>query len=247
MAEVLIVPAAGPGSRLGSDGPKLLAPVGGRAMIDWILDLYRQRVERAIVVVHPSAESAVRAHLAPCDPPVELAFQEQPTGMLDAILAPAASLDADELTAAWVTWCDQVAMLPETIDAVAEAARNEPEAAVVLPTMRRSKPYIHIERADDGAITGVLHAREGDTMPPVGESDMGLFRLSARAYLELLPEFSRHVAPGAGTGERNFLPFLAWLRGRAPTVSVAGHHDIEALGVNTAEDRQRIEEHWARG
>ncbi len=243
MGEVLIIPAAGAGSRLGGDVPKLLAEVGGRPMIDWTLDLHRERVERVIVVIHPSAEALVRAHLGDS---VEIAFQRERTGMLDAILAPAASLDPETLSGVWVTWCDQVAMTKATVDAVDAAAQAQPEAAVAIATLRRKQPYIHIERDSEGAISHVRHAREGDTMPSEGESDMGLFRLSAAGYLHWLPEFAEHVTAAAGTGERNFLPFLAWLRGRAKTVSVSGHHDIEALGVNTPDDRRRIEEYWAR-
>ena len=138
-------------------------------------------------------------------------------------------------------------MLPETIASIAASCDSSPEAAVVMPTIERTSPYVHLERDPDGRIQHILHAREGDDMPERGESDMGLFRLSAHAYRELLPEFSNHVVEATETGERNFLPFLAWLRGRAVTRSVAGHDDMEAQGVNTPEDRQRIEEHWARG
>lgn len=244
MSEVLIVPAAGAGSRLGGDRPKLLAEVGGRAMIDWVLDLHRERVERVIVVIHPSAENSVRAHLGSA---VEIAFQAERTGMLDAILAPAGLLDAHTLSGVWVTWCDQVAMTRATTDDLAAAAQAEPDAAVAIATLRRTDPYIHFERDAAGAITNVLQAREGDVMPPEGESDMGLFRLSAAGYLHWLPEFAAHVTNATGTGERNFLPFIPWLRGRAETVSASGHHDIEALGVNTPEDRRRVEEYWARG
>jgi bifunctional UDP-N-acetylglucosamine pyrophosphorylase/glucosamine-1-phosphate N-acetyltransferase len=244
MSEVLIVPAAGAGSRLGGERPKLLAEVGGRAMIDWVLDLHRERVERIIVVIHPSAEASVRAHLGG---DVEIAFQAERTGMLDAILAPAGSLDPDALSGVWVTWCDQVAMTRATVDDLAAAAEQKPEAAVAVATLRRKDPYIHFERDADGAIINVLQAREGDVMPVEGESDMGLFRLSTAGFLRWLPEFAAEVTTAAGTGERNFLPFLPWLRGRAETVSASGHHDIEALGVNTPEDRRRIEEYWARG
>ena len=48
-------------------------------------------------------------------------------------------------------------------------------------------------------------------MPPVGESDMGLFSLSPDAYFNLLPQFGREATQATSTRERNFLPFLPWL------------------------------------
>lgn len=206
-------------------------------MIDWILDLFDGIVDDRIVVVHPSAEDEVRSHLGA---KANLAFQRERTGMLDAILEPS-PLVADDCTGVWIIWCDQVAMSRRTIEAVAERAQQEPAAAAVVATLERDDPYIHFDRNAEGAIVAVRQAREGDPMPSRGESDMGLFRLSRDGYLQWLPRFADEVVAARETGERNFLPFFPWLLGRADTASVSGHHDIEALGVNTPEDRARVE------
>ena len=95
MERILIVPAAGRGSRLGLAMPKLLVPVNGRAMIDHLFTLYADVVDRAALVVHPTAVEEVQAHVAAAPFPVELFVQHQSTGMLDAIRAriPGASDD----------------------------------------------------------------------------------------------------------------------------------------------------------
>lgn len=79
-------------------------------------------------------------------------------------------------------------------------------------------------------------------MPEVGESDMGLFSLSADAYFNLLPLFSRDATAAASTRERNFLPFVPWLveRGHA-VVTFPSTSPLEAIGVNTPDDRRQIE------
>ena len=84
-------------------------------------------------------------------------------------------------------------------------------------------------------------------MPDVGENDMGLFRLSRLAYLDLLPRFAESVVRGAGTGERNFLPFICWLRGRAGVRTLSGHDEIESVGINTLEELSLMEEHLRHG
>ena len=79
-------------------------------------------------------------------------------------------------------------------------------------------------------------------MPEIGESDMGLFSLSTDAYFNLLPQFGRETGHAAGTGERNFLPFLPWLAQVGHSVmTFPSTNDMEAIGVNTPEDRRRLE------
>jgi 2-C-methyl-D-erythritol 4-phosphate cytidylyltransferase len=57
MANLLLVPAAGMGRRLGRSEPKALAPLAGRPMIDWTLESLRSvSFSRAVVAVPPSRE-----------------------------------------------------------------------------------------------------------------------------------------------------------------------------------------------
>ncbi|MEO8347589.1 MAG: 2-C-methyl-D-erythritol 4-phosphate cytidylyltransferase [Acidobacteriota bacterium] len=65
MSNLLIVPAAGMGRRLGRSEPKALAPLAGRPMIDWILDALRGvPFARAVVAVPPERESEFEAVVA---------------------------------------------------------------------------------------------------------------------------------------------------------------------------------------
>ena len=73
-------------------------------------------------------------------------------------------------------------------------------------------------------------------MPRSGESDMGVFSLSARAAAEHLPIYAREATPGAGTGERNFLPFITWMAARGVVTTCACTDPREALGINTPDD-----------
>src|SRR3954466_8732331 len=49
MSVVGIVPAAGSGERLGSDGPKAFVVCGGRPLVDWSLDALREVCDRVVV------------------------------------------------------------------------------------------------------------------------------------------------------------------------------------------------------
>jgi 2-C-methyl-D-erythritol 4-phosphate cytidylyltransferase len=231
MKPTLIVPAAGSGTRLGGGVPKALVPIAGVPMIRRVLDLYSEYVSNAVVVVRPDAKPAVAAVTGP---DIRVALQPEPTGMLDAILLAAPHVEPG--AAVWISWCDQVLVHRTTIRTLVERMRAHPQAALVMPTVRRSHPYIHFERDSSGRIARVLQKREGDRMPDVGESDMGLFALSAQAYETLLPSFAGEASRSEGTAERNFLPFIPWIAERREVVTFPATGSIEAMGVNTPDE-----------
>jgi bifunctional N-acetylglucosamine-1-phosphate-uridyltransferase/glucosamine-1-phosphate-acetyltransferase GlmU-like protein len=240
---LLIVPAAGRGSRLGAAVPKPFVTVAGISMLDRLVDLYDRHVERFLVVVNPSFVEDAREWGRRL-PNVEIVEQRMPTGMLDAILCASPAVARLHPDWIWITWCDQIGVLPETV------VRLETETAIagpalVMPTVRRRHPYIHLARDSNGRITRILHLREGDEMPEEGESDMGLFALSRRAFEEGLTRYAREADVGLGTGERNFLPFIPWLAERATVATFPCTNAMEALGVNTPEDL-RVMEGWLR-
>ena len=241
---VLIIPAAGAGTRLHSPTPKVLSPVNGRAMIDYLFARYRGAVRRIVLVVHPSFEDDVRRHVEQAAPSFDVGYanQPQPTGMLDAILLASDAAGQAPADRVWITWCDQIGVHPDTIDRLGRFSRERADAPAIFPTARQTSPYIHLDRDAEGRITAIRQRREDDVMPPVGESDMGLFSLSADAYFNLLPEFGRETRQGAATRERNFLPFMPWLARRGHSVvTFPATNELEAIGVNTPADRRRLE------
>jgi CTP:molybdopterin cytidylyltransferase MocA len=242
---VLLVPAAGLGTRLNADRPKPLVEVNGRPMLDYLRQLYRAYVDAMIVVARPSAVDAVEQWARTDDVRVQVVQQASATGMLDAILLGAPAVRRFDPAWVWISWSDQIGVLPETVARLADATSTDPPPALALPTVRRERPYTHFERDGSGTITRLLERREGDRMPDHGESDMGLFALSRAAYERELPEYSRSVRPGGGTGERNFLPFVPWLSAKARVATFPCTDEREAIGINTPEELRTIED-WLR-
>lgn len=239
-SRMMIIPAAGIGSRLGASTPKPLVPVNGRAMIDHVLDLYAPFVGRFVVVVHPSVEPLMRAHCASRLETIDFEVQPSPTGMLDAILLACQHVAACRPDNVWITWCDQICVHTATVEALAQVS-SDPNVAMTLPTVRRRHPYVHLQRDSEGRITKVLHRREGDRIPEDGESEIGLFALSRAAYVDRLPEFTHVLDIGAATGERNFLPFIPWLSARATVRTFPAHEEMEAVGINTPAELAAVE------
>jgi bifunctional N-acetylglucosamine-1-phosphate-uridyltransferase/glucosamine-1-phosphate-acetyltransferase GlmU-like protein len=162
--------------------------------------------------------------------------------MLDAILAASDQVATSRPDRVWITWCDQVGVHPHTVSTLSRLSAEHRDVPIVLPTSRQSDPYIHLERDGDGRIVAIRQRRECDAMPAIGESDMGLFSLSSDAYFDLLPQFGRETTEARGTRERNFLPFVPWLTSHGQAVvTFPSTNEMEALGVNTPDDRHRLE------
>jgi bifunctional UDP-N-acetylglucosamine pyrophosphorylase / glucosamine-1-phosphate N-acetyltransferase len=247
MSRLLVIPAAGLGSRLGASLPKVLVRVAGEPMLDRLLALYRDAVDHVVVVVNPLFSDLVRNHVESRGhgARVECVEQPSPTGMLDAILLGIPIASRVDASSIWVTWCDQIAVHPRTIARLADLTSTNGHDALVMPTVHQEHPYIHLERDSTGRIVRVLHRREGDVMPDIGESDMGLFGLSRKSYLEWLPAYARGVEIGRATGERNFLPFIPWIARTETVTTFAAHDAIEAVGVNTPDDLAMVERYLA--
>jgi bifunctional UDP-N-acetylglucosamine pyrophosphorylase/glucosamine-1-phosphate N-acetyltransferase len=240
----MIIPAAGLGSRLKSSTPKVLFPVAGRPMIDHLLRLYAPFIARFVLVLHPSFAGQVERHLESSELEIDYDIQTAPTGMLDAVLLPKERVRLYQPEQIWITWCDQIAVNERTARTLAETADREKRAALVMPSIVKPEPYIHLVRDEQGTIIDLLHRREGDRLPDPGESDIGLFCVTRHAYLELLPRFAAEAVRGQATHERNFLPFIPWVAGKEGVATFPALDAIESIGINDATDLRRIEEHF---
>jgi CTP:molybdopterin cytidylyltransferase MocA len=237
-ARVLVVPAAGRGSRLGSPLPKALVPVGGRPMLAWLLDLYSRWTVATVVVAHPTACDAMRALVDAAGTPAAVVTQDEPTGMLDAVRIGCDAARTWSPDRVWITWCDQIAVRPATLERLAGI---EAGTDLALPVVVRDAPYIHFDRDAASRIVGVRQRREGQPMPVRGESDMGVFSLSADAAFARLTVFAQTARPDGSTGERNFLPFIPWLASTSPVATIEATDPIEAIGINTPAELADVE------
>jgi len=232
-----IIPAAGRGTRLGFDQPKILYPVAGRTILEWLARLLEPVCARVIVVASPEGAPSISRHLNQLLPGQgEVAVQAEPRGMADAIQSALPRLGTAH---ALIVWGDQAALKPESLDVGARLHENAAPLATV-PTVMRDLPYIHFERDSNNRVIRVLQAREGDTMPARGESDCGVFFFRSIALRRLLAELQRAGA-GAGrqTGEFNFLPVLplaARLPGSLLTPRIMTEE--ESIGVNSRQDAE---------
>jgi bifunctional UDP-N-acetylglucosamine pyrophosphorylase/glucosamine-1-phosphate N-acetyltransferase len=225
-----VIPAAGKGTRLGGDGPKILTRLTARDTI-WSI-LYAKLaplVDHIHLVLSPEG-----AAVFPALPDnVSTSVQPEPSGMGDAIFR---GHDVwSNYDAILVVWGDQVFVSANTLERTI-GALGKSRHHIVLPVTRMVQPYV--EYVFDGPrLIRVLQTREGDDTTPNGFSDVGTFLLGTDGLKTAWEYYLVGVPRGAGTGEINFLPFLPFLSSEGWAINrIAVADETEARGINTRED-----------
>jgi bifunctional N-acetylglucosamine-1-phosphate-uridyltransferase/glucosamine-1-phosphate-acetyltransferase GlmU-like protein len=236
-----LIPAAGRGSRLGFDKPKILFPVGGSTILERLVQLLSPFCAEFVFVLSPDGAPVVEPELRRLlGDRARVALQSSPLGMGDAVACGLSAVRTPFLT---VIWGDQFGVKPSSLDFGARLTEGPLAPECVCPTVIRPHPYIHVDRDASGRVIKMLQQREGDVLPPEGESDSGVFFFSAdplRTYLAALS--TDPSARGAATGEFNFLPIFP-LIDRTPGGLITARimTEEESVGVNTRADASYLE------
>ena len=241
-----VVAAAGKGTRLGYDRPKILFQVAGKSILEWLLDLLLPNCQTIVFVLSSDGRSDIEPELERLAPGRHrIAIQASPTGMGDAVEIGAALVETPNTM---VIWGDQVAVRPESVEAILRLHQGPLHPALTVPTVLRQNPYIHFSRDEQDRISGLLQAREGDPMPPHGESDAGLFCFRTTVLIELLKQLRADPqSRGRCTGEFNLLPLIPFAVQNGHSVLTPQVMEMEeTVGINSPADAVRIEPYLRR-
>jgi bifunctional UDP-N-acetylglucosamine pyrophosphorylase / glucosamine-1-phosphate N-acetyltransferase len=247
-APVVVILAAGQGTRMRSATPKLLHPLCGRPLIGWPVAAALGAGARSVVVVDSPAR-ALDAVLGD-DAAITVVVQEQPRGTADAVKAAASQIGADDTVI--VIAGDVPLITPETISSLADAhAESGAAATMVTAILDDPTGYGRVVRAPDGTVERVvetkapgdateleLHIREVNTSVYAFEGAALMAALAqitpdnaqGELYLpDVLPVIHRH--------ERSVLAFEV-----GDTSLTLGVNDRVGLATVTAIAQRRINE-----
>ena len=162
MSESLaIVMAAGKGTRMESDLPKVLLPVCGRPMIEYVLDtLDSAGISKSVVVVGYRADD-VRETLKHRSN-ISFVDQTEQQGTGHAVMMCRDELNAHEGAVLVVTG-DSPMLQVDSVNALLELYRNE-QPACILGTLNSGDPQGlgRILRNDQGDFVGIVEDNERD-------------------------------------------------------------------------------------
>jgi bifunctional UDP-N-acetylglucosamine pyrophosphorylase / glucosamine-1-phosphate N-acetyltransferase len=251
-APVVVILAAGQGTRMRSGVQKLLHPLCGQPLIAWPIAAARAAGAERIVVVD-SPERRLESWL---EEGVELAVQERPLGTADAVRAARDRIGAQDTVI--VVNGDAPLVTPETLRALVQSHERSGAAATIV-TMVLDDPsgYGRVVRAPDGTVERVVETKApGDASESelhIREVNTGMFAFDGGPLVDALGE----VRADNAQGERYLPDVLPILRERERTVVAYELGDPEELlqvndrrqlaAVTAVAQRQIHERHMLAG
>lgn len=238
-----IVLAAGKGTRMKSELPKVLCPVAGRPMIGYTLDALRAAgVRRLILVVGYKAEDVQEALKDQAD--VEFALQTEQLGTAHAVMMCRPQLEAYIAAGGGpvvVVAGDAPLMQAETVAAMLSDWQREP-AACLLGTIHVENPQGlgRIIRDETGNFTGIVEEKDAtEQQRRITEVNQSYYIFNAADLLTALAQ----TRPDNAQAEYYLTdcPSLLLAAGR-PVRALPILKPIEAISVNTLEELKKVEE-----
>ncbi len=246
-----VVLAAGQGTRMKSDLPKVLHPLCGKPMIEHVLSALKPVSPGKPVVVVGHAAEQVQAFL---EGRAECVLQAPQLGTAHAVLQAEPVLqDGSEYVI--VTYGDMPLLRSETFQLLLETQKNNPGPLTLLTVMADDpRGFGRIERGPDGAVLAIVEENAASPQQlEIKELNVGAYCFRSEWLWKALPRIPKNEQKG-----EYYLTDVVDLavKGRLPVQAVRLADRIEAIGINTrvhlaeaeAALRQRINrEHMLNG
>jgi len=245
----VLIMAAGQGTRMLSDTPKVLHRVAGKSLVEWAADAARAAgAERVVVVVRPGDGVADGLPAG-----IEVAEQREGEGTGAAVLAAREAIESGPVV---VLSGDHPLITPELLEGLL-AEHDQQAAGATLLTTDRLDPagYGRIVRDSSGHVDRIVETKYTDGVSPeelaVEEINLGTYVFEAETLFDALDNVE------IVNGERYLTGVFPVLRQQGGTIAAHMTDDAEAaLGVNDraglmvaeeAAQRRIIEAHAKRG
>jgi bifunctional UDP-N-acetylglucosamine pyrophosphorylase/glucosamine-1-phosphate N-acetyltransferase len=245
----VLIMAAGQGTRMRSDVPKVLHRVAGKTLVEWVVDAARMAgAERIVAVVRPGdgvAEGLPEG--------VEVAEQTEGEGTGSAVLA---ARDAVGDGTVVVLSGDQPLITAQQLtDLLGEHEAQGAVATLLTTDQLDPAGFGRIVRDDDGTVARIFETKYTDGLSKeelaVREVNLGTYAFDAGGLFETLESV------GMENGERYLTGVFPLIREGGGTIAAHVTDDADAaIGVNdrvglmTAEEaaqRKLVEEHARAG
>lgn len=231
----IIVLAAGKGTRMKSDMPKVLHKIAGRSMIGHVLAALEPLApERRVVVISPGQDD-VAAEVAP----VETAIQHEARGTGDAVRAALGALEGFNGTVL-VAFGGDPMFTTDTMARLAAAREGDNPPDVVVLGFETDNPdrYGRLVQDADGRLERIVEISEAHMIDrPVRLYNAGIMAIDGAKLADLLAGLTTDNAKG----EYYLTDIVEVARSRGGYVSVVEAPEEETLGVDSRADLARAE------
>ncbi len=233
---VAVVLAAGLGTRMKSTTPKVLHPLCGRPMIQYVLDAAIAATGSPPLVVVSPATEAVRAEIADR---ADVTVQAEPRGTGDALATALAALE-DGVEEVLVVSGDVPLVRGDLLTSLLEA-RAMDHAALALVSVDAVDPtgLGRVLRNDGGTVERIVEDKDAtDDERGVSEINAGLYAIDATWVRRRIGD----LRPSAATGELYLTDLVAFARDDGRLVAALEVEDDGRLtGINDRAQLARAE------
>lgn len=235
---VAIVLAAGKGTRMKSDLPKVLHEVCGKSMVEHVFEAVRDAgVTRIVCVIGHEADLMRERLVGHGD--VEFALQAEQNGTGHAVQMAADLLDGHD-GPVLVLAGDTPLLRAESLIELLGELRNANATCVVGTAITENNQGLgRVVRGDDSSFEAIVEEKDAtDEQKQIQEINTGCYAFDSRSLFRSLKE----VRPLNNQGEYYLTDCPKILKAQGKTVLAAAKLDIaEAMGVNTKEQLAEVE------
>ena len=248
----VIILAAGAGTRMESDLPKVLHTICGRSMLDHVVAAARELDPAELIVVVGHCREQVTSHLAEHAPDVRTVVQDRQGGTGHAVRIVLEEGNLGHGTVV-VTYGDAAVLRGQTLAAlVAEHATRGAAVTALTTVMDDPTGYGRILRDAGGSIMQIVE--EADATPEqraIKEVNSGVYAFEA----SLLADSVKRVPTNNAKGEEYLTDVVAILHAEGHRVASVLEEDAkEVFGVNNRVQLEqarrtlnaRLLDHWMR-
>jgi bifunctional UDP-N-acetylglucosamine pyrophosphorylase / glucosamine-1-phosphate N-acetyltransferase len=188
-----VILAAGHGTRMRSRTPKVMHPLCGRPMIDWVIDALTEAGASNVKVITNPDHADLAAHLGGR---VELIEQREPRGTAHAVQqVPSVELTRGDVL---VVNGDSPLLTAETVRRVIEAHREARTPATLASVEDATRDDGRIVRGSDGSFDRIVERKDAtdDMRRKNHEINIGLYCFEGSRLLQALKEVSNDNKAG---------------------------------------------------
>ncbi len=233
MLDILIL-AAGKGTRMRSDLPKVLHPVGGKALVQHVADTARKvGGEQLLIIVGHGAEKVEEKMAAP-DVKFVLQAQQLGTGHAVQQALPHLRNDASVL----ILYGDVPLTKAETLQKLI-AKVSDHQMGLLTVNMQNPTGYGRIVRdANNKVIAIVEHKDASDEQKKITEINTGIMAVKAKHLQKWLPQLSNNNAQG----EYYLTDIIAMAKADGIAIEVEQPDAVEEVeGINNRQQQAALE------
>ncbi len=236
-----IILAAGKGTRMNSSLPKVLHPIGGKPMLEHVIDCCRALDAERISIVYGHGAEVVQETISASDD-LCWALQKEQLGTGHAVLQAKEFIDDDAIIV--VAYGDVPLIKADTLGLLQQDITAGSDLSILTTKLADPKGYGRIIRDSQGQMTSIVEEKDAtDEQRLINEGNTGFLAAKGKDLLRWL----NLIKSDNAQGEYYLTDCIAFASNEGANVTtVLCEHELEVLGVNDRSQQSILEREYQR-